>query len=103
LNWMKSFSGQKVIIETDAESVANALEKKIYPHTNWGNVSRNIARDLDRYPFVSVKWVNRKGNQVAHNLARLAISEPNRVWHNNFPNCILSHILSDMEGVNSNL
>jgi ribonuclease HI len=101
LIWIKTLNLQKVIIETDAKILTTALEKKLFPRTNWGNVMQKVSRDLASLESVSVSWVNRKGNQVAHNLARLAITEPNRVWPNNFPNCIVSHILCDMEGVNS--
>jgi hypothetical protein len=76
-----------------------ALSKKNFPHTNWGNVIRNYSRYLIGLSHVSVTWVIRKDNQTAHGLARLAISKPNVLWSNNFPVCILSHILSHMEGV----
>jgi ribonuclease HI len=103
LNWIKTLNHQHIIIETDAAKVVNALEKKSFPRKIWGNVTRKISRDLDSCPLISVRWVNRKGNQVAHELARLAISEPNKFWPNNFPTCILSYILYDMEGVNCNI
>jgi ribonuclease HI len=101
LIWIKTLNLQKVIIETDAKILTTALEKKLFPRTNWGNVMRKVSRGLASLESVSVSWVNRKGNQVAHNLARLALEEPNKVWLQNFPTCIASYILSDMEGVNS--
>jgi ribonuclease HI len=83
LQWLKTQSYHKVIIESDAEKVTQAVAKKKFPRTNWGNVIRRISRDLDNYPNVSVEWVNRNGNKAAHDLARLAISDPNRFGPNN--------------------
>jgi ribonuclease HI len=104
LQWLKTQNYHKVIIESDAEIVTKAVTEKRFPRTNWGNVARRISRDLNKYPNVTAEWVNRNGNKAAHDLARMAISNPNRFWPNNFPPCILAHILSDMEGVicNSN-
>jgi ribonuclease HI len=90
---------QCVFIETDTRVIMKALSKKNFRCTNWGNVIRNYSRDLEGLSHVSVTWVNRKSNQAAHKLARLAISKPNMFWFNNFSACILSHVLSDMEGV----
>jgi hypothetical protein len=97
LNWVVSQQHHRVIIETDTEVIVKAPSKKNFPRTNWGNVIRNCSRDLEGLSHVSVTWVNRKGNQEVHGLTRLAISKPNMFWFNNFPACILSHILSDME------
>jgi ribonuclease HI len=100
LQWLKTQGYQRVIIESDAEIVTKAVAKKKFPRTNWGLVARRIARDLEQCTQISIGWVKRNGNQAAHELARLAITNPNRFWPNNFPSCILAHILSDMEGVN---
>jgi ribonuclease HI len=100
LQWVKTQDNQRVIIESDAEIVTKIVAKKKFPRTNWGSVARRISRDLDNHTQVSVGWVKRNGNKVAHGLARFAITEPDRYWANNFPSCILAHILSDMEGVN---
>jgi ribonuclease HI len=88
-----------VIIETDAEVIVKALEKKKFPRTIWGNLANGIARDLVSLDHISVKWVSRRGNKAAHDLARFAFVEPNRTWSNSYPQCILSHIPPDMEGV----
>jgi ribonuclease HI len=100
LQWVKTQDNQRVIIESDAEIVTKIVAKKKFPRTNWGSVARRISRDFDNHMQVSVGWVKRNGNKVAHGLARFAITEPDRYWANNFPSCILAHILSDMEGVN---
>jgi ribonuclease HI len=99
LLWVEAKQIHHVFIETDAEVVVKAMEKMKFPRTIWGNLAHKISRDLVKLEQVSVKWVSRKGNQAAHELARYAFVEPNRSWSNFFPHCILSHIPSDMEGV----
>jgi ribonuclease HI len=98
VNWIGNQKLNHVIIETDAEIIVKSIQK-IFPRTMWGNIARSSARDLDDLSHVSIQWVNRKGNKVAHALARHAMVEPNKLWPNNFPNCILPHILSDMRDV----
>jgi ribonuclease HI len=65
-------------LRRDAEGIVKALEKNKFPRTNWGLTVNRISRDLVNLDHVSVKWVNRKGNQAAHDLARFAFVEPNK-------------------------
>ncbi|MCH84388.1 ribonuclease H protein [Trifolium medium] len=88
-----------LIIELDANIIVQALNRKIFPRTKWGNLVRQCSRFLSRSIGISAAWVNRKSNQVAHTLARWALVEPNRNWSSNFPYCILTHIQNDMRGV----
>jgi ribonuclease HI len=99
LHWIETLRINHVIIETDAEGIVKAMEKKKFPRTNWGTIANRISRDLVNLDHVSVKWVNRKGNKAAHDLTRFAFVEPTKTWSNFFPLCILSHIPSDMEGI----
>jgi ribonuclease HI len=77
LNWVVSQHHQRVIIKTDAEIIVKVISKKSFPRSNWGKVIQNCARDLEGLSHVSVTWVNRKGNQIAHGLGCLAMSKPN--------------------------
>ncbi|MCH94630.1 ribonuclease H protein, partial [Trifolium medium] len=92
LLWVKSQKMEKVIIEMDAESIVKAVNSRIFPRNQWGQLVRSCARNFDHHAHLSVKWVNRRGNQPTHVLARWALSEPNQLWSNNFPSCIISHI-----------
>jgi ribonuclease HI len=92
MKWIVSQQLNDVIVETDAEIIVKAIQKKIFPRTMWGNVARSCARVLEDLSQVTIQWVNRKGNKVAHALARHAMVKPNKFWPNNFPNCILPHI-----------
>jgi ribonuclease HI len=99
LKWIDNQKLQNVIIESDAEVIVKAMQKKSFPRTHWGRIALSCVRDLDKLSQVSVKWVNRKCNTVAHELAHYARVEPNKSWPNSVPDCILTHILSDMRGV----
>jgi ribonuclease HI len=85
-----------IIIELDAAMIVQALSRRDFPRTNWGNCVRKSARVIDRLTGISVTWVKREGNKAAHSLARWALREPNKVWLTNFPLCILTHIQNDM-------
>jgi hypothetical protein len=45
---------------------------------------------------ISVTWVKRSKNVVAHKLAGWASVEPNRRWTNSLPPHIVKHIQTDM-------
>jgi ribonuclease HI len=80
------------IIELDANQVVSAIKKKRFPNNGWGQIARVCSRFLEHRNDLSVNWVSRMGNQVAHHLARWAISEPDKFWVVDFPTCILTHI-----------
>jgi ribonuclease HI len=80
------------IIELDANQVVSAIKKKRFPNNGWGQIARVCSRFLEHRNDLSVNWVSRRGNQVAHHLARWAISEPDKFWVVDFPTCILTHI-----------
>jgi hypothetical protein len=86
----------KGIIELDAKRIVIAVKTEEFLRTNWGIITQRCARILDQNNDVSISWVIREGNGVAHAFARLVVSEPNRYWASNFPICILNHIHKDM-------
>jgi hypothetical protein len=48
LTWIDNQKLQRVIIETDAEVIMKAMQKKSFPRTNWGRVALVCVRDLDK-------------------------------------------------------
>jgi hypothetical protein len=46
---------------------------------------------------ITLEWTERKGNCVAHELAKWADKEPNKEWFHNLPYCIIPHVQKDME------
>ncbi|CAJ2655982.1 unnamed protein product [Trifolium pratense] len=78
LYWVDRNHLSNTIIEIDGANIVHALNQRVFPRTDWGQVARTGARVLSRLNNVSVTWVNRKGNEAAHELARWALVEPNR-------------------------
>jgi ribonuclease HI len=90
---------RNVIIEMDAQRVVRAVNNKIFPRAQWGQLARHCARAIHNFDNVKLQWVSRQGNEAAHALARWAKQEPNRFWVENFPICIYPHIQNDMAPV----
>jgi ribonuclease HI len=99
LKLIESHQLTNIIIELDANQVVSAIKKKKFPNNCWGQIACVFSRVLEQREDIFVSWVSRRGNQVAHNLARWAIYEPNKFWAMNFPTCILTHIQIDMGNV----
>jgi ribonuclease HI len=69
-----------ITIEMDAKTIVDSARKKTYPRFYWGKIARNCGDVMNRKPNVSIRWVRRTGNKVAHSLAKWAILEPNQDW-----------------------
>jgi hypothetical protein len=57
---------------------------------------------IDNNPKLSIGWTRQTGNTAAHALANWAFSEPNRIWVNDTPSCILDIIQNEISLCNSN-
>ncbi|MCI29687.1 TIR-NBS-LRR resistance protein, partial [Trifolium medium] len=69
-----------IVVEMDAKMVVDALKTKTYPRVYWGKIVQKGGELLSIRPNVTVTWVGRVGNRVAHNLAKWALVEPNMEW-----------------------
>ncbi|MCI63297.1 hypothetical protein A2U01_0084554, partial [Trifolium medium] len=69
----------------DSKVVMQAIQRHEYPRVYWGHVARNWGNMLAKLSNVSVSWLRRAGNCVAHNLARWASCEPNKHWISTVP------------------
>ncbi|GAU27873.1 hypothetical protein TSUD_159670 [Trifolium subterraneum] len=78
LNWIKTMQLMRVVIEMDATVIVRAIHRKEFPRSRWGKLVQISSRDFDQGSQISINWVGRNGNRVAHELARWAFSEPNR-------------------------
>jgi ribonuclease HI len=86
-----------VVVETDCEKIVKFLcENETIPNNYVGNVIRGIKIRATRFRHVSFNFVGRKGNEAAHKLAHHALIEPNKVWIEECPACIVSEILRDI-------
>jgi ribonuclease HI len=97
LKWIKNNNLANIIVESDAKIVVEAIQgNRSENRRYWGLVVAHCKaqpKELDR---ISVRWVRRIGNVVAHNIARWARFEPDKEWAHNFPCNIANHIQKDM-------
>jgi ribonuclease HI len=63
---INKLNGQEIIIEMDAYSIVQAVQKKIYPRLYWGKIARRSGEMLTQHPNVSLAWVRRTRNRVAN-------------------------------------
>jgi ribonuclease HI len=96
IEFLKGFRYQEVIIELDNQTVVNLVINRSYPRKYWGNLARSSAKFLSENPKISIRWVRRAGNEVAHYLARHVAVEPNSTWVGFAPPCIAIHIQKDV-------
>ncbi|GAU28869.1 hypothetical protein TSUD_293210 [Trifolium subterraneum] len=85
INEASHFQQGPVIIETDNETIVKAIRKRKYPRLLWGHLARLIRDLLDEKPHLSVQWINRRKNNIAHMLANWAEREPNKKWSTSLP------------------
>jgi ribonuclease HI len=96
LNMVKAVTDTQVIIEMDAKTIVDAVTKLNFPHVYWGRIALRCRRLIDSNPRISLRWVRRSGNGAAHCLANWAPSEPNKIWTDIVPFCILDVIQKDV-------
>jgi ribonuclease HI len=90
---------QNVIIEMDSAVIVRAIQRDSYPRKYWGKLAESCARVLKDRNDITLQWTSKKGNEAAHQLARWAISEPNRFWTQNYPICIMQQAQKDLPSV----
>jgi ribonuclease HI len=96
IEFLKGFQYQEAIIELDNQTVVKSVINQSYPRKYWGNLAKSSTKFLSENPNVSIQWVRRASNEVAHHLARHAAVEPNSTWIGFAPLCIAKHIQKDV-------
>jgi ribonuclease HI len=86
---------QHVVIEMDAQTIVNAVNRQRYTRNYWGRIAKQCGDFLRENPRSSIRWTRRSGNEAAHMLANWASLEPDRDWVNETPNCIWACIQKD--------
>jgi hypothetical protein len=100
VNYLAIFQPATVIIETDNNMVVKAVQTRQFNMHYWGHIARKIRETMDENPNLSISWVNRAKNVVAHYLAKWAEVEPNKTWTNNLPlPHIVALVINDMENL----
>jgi ribonuclease HI len=99
VQWIQKLQIGRVIIGMDAAHIVTAARDSIFPRTQWGMIVRDAVRVMKLCPDVSVEWIGREKNNVAHTLARWAVHEPNKDWADSYPSCIHTLIQKDRDFV----
>jgi len=86
-----------VTFESDCEQLIRILnDKEPIPNHYVGNVIREIHFRTMGLRHVSFSHVDRQGNVAAHKLAQHALLEPNKIWIEETPLCIVPEVLRDI-------
>jgi len=85
-----------VIFEYDIEQIIRILNgKDSIPNLYVGNIILGIKCGIGRFRRIAFSHVGGEGNRVAHKSAHHALNEPNMIWLEETPNCIVSEVLWD--------
>jgi len=86
-----------VIFESDNEKIIRVLTaKETIPNLYVGNVIIGITLRKGRFRMVVFSHVDRKDNGLTHRLAQHALTEPNKIWLEETPSCIVTEVLWDI-------
>ena len=80
LSWIKNQRWQKVIVESDSLVVIQAVRSKVHMKSPFGEIILACRSMLREQNTVSVSFIRRSANMVAHELARAAYSFPDRIF-----------------------
>jgi hypothetical protein len=92
---------QNTIIELDAKVIVDTVHNGRNPRTNWGCITTKCRDWIKAKQNVTIVWTKRRGNNVAHELAKWANIEPIKEWDTLAPFCIHPHIQKDMVFLNN--
>ncbi|XP_030939879.1 uncharacterized protein LOC115964767 [Quercus lobata] len=80
LVFAKELGFDRVIVEGDSTNTITSINGGHMDHLALGHVLLDIKRLFSCFSHISVKYINREGNCVAHKLARRATNYPFLVW-----------------------
>ncbi|KAK6126239.1 hypothetical protein DH2020_040011 [Rehmannia glutinosa] len=96
LSWIRSLRLSKVVIETDAKYVVDGLLSSVMGDSEFDTILYECRKLLQGEPDLSVGFVRRGGNKVAHRLAKESFSFDSPFVWSDPPPCIVKLILDDV-------
>lgn len=89
LSWIKHNNWSQVCIETDCLEVIQALHSQVHAESYFGRIIADCIDICNSLPDVSIVFVKRSANMVAHELARFSCVVADRYWtERNLPSCV---------------
>ncbi|XP_030494821.2 uncharacterized protein LOC115710603 [Cannabis sativa] len=93
LSWIKSSGLQQVVLETDCLSIVQALRSSIVMISTFGQVVNECKALLNDLRTISIYFIHRSANTVAHELARASVSFPDCNFSLDSVPTVLLHVL----------
>jgi hypothetical protein len=85
-----------IFLEGDASVVVSALNREEEEFSKMGSIITETRKILMEFPSWKVGVVRRCCNNVAHLLAKLAVSQNlNKIWMDSYPSCISDTVLAE--------
>ncbi|KAL5556882.1 hypothetical protein UlMin_039118 [Ulmus minor] len=98
----KQMGFSAVILESDCLGVIKALDTKIVHDSDLSYVFDSIYEICNGFDMYKFSYTPRTGNQVAHSLARLALSLENvQIWPSGVPESLFPIVIADIQHVSS--
>ncbi|KAL5568003.1 hypothetical protein UlMin_024578 [Ulmus minor] len=98
----KQMGFSAVILESDCLGVTKALDTKIVHDSDLSYVFDSIYEICNGFDMYKFSYTPRTGNQVAHSLARLALSLENvQIWPSGVPESLFPIVIADIQHVSS--
>ncbi|XP_040994279.1 uncharacterized protein LOC121245522 [Juglans microcarpa x Juglans regia] len=92
----------RVIFEGDAHTIVKAVNEESEDFLAYRSIVQDAKQMLQQHRNWKVQFVNRNLNEVAHILAKMAISlETEKVWMEDITSCISESIEKDKECMNN--
>lgn len=76
LSWIKNLGFQRVVVEMDSKLVVDGIASRDVVWTELGSILSSCRRILDNNHLITVRFIRRDANEVAHRLARAAKDFP---------------------------
>ena len=96
LSWLKAGGFGKVIVESDAKAVVDAVNGSFSDISEFGNLIGNCRRLVLENPNVRISYVRRQANGVAHALAKAAHYYASPSLWQQVPSFLRDLLLSDV-------
>ncbi|KAM6561917.1 hypothetical protein CsatB_021915 [Cannabis sativa] len=98
LSWIKDKRWQQVVLETDCLVVVQAIRNPTHMISLFGDVIKECQNLLVNLRGVTISFVKRSANLVAHTIARAAISYPDRTFSmGDVPTDLLPCLVAEFE------